>query len=129
MFTTEDAKGELNTAEDTARKEAPADGAPASVFARLTDPAWLAAVLWARKGLILLAALLGGLLAAAASLLIPPKYVSTAQLFIDPRDLRVLQNEVSPNAVGSDPTSITAYLESQARIIASDSIKARVVQS
>ena len=59
----------------------------------------------------------------------PPKYVSTAQLFIDPRDLRVLQNEVSPNAIGGDPTSITGYLESQARVIASDSIKSRVVAS
>jgi uncharacterized protein involved in exopolysaccharide biosynthesis/Mrp family chromosome partitioning ATPase len=57
-----------------------------------------------------------------------PKYVSTAQLFIDPRDLRVLQNDVSPNNVGSDPTSITGYLESQARVIASDSIKSRVVE-
>jgi uncharacterized protein involved in exopolysaccharide biosynthesis/Mrp family chromosome partitioning ATPase len=95
---------------------------------RLTDPAWIVATLWARRGLILLTAVLGLVLAIFGSLLIAPKYVSTAQLFIDPRDLRVLQNDVSPNTVGSDPTSITGYLESQARVIASDSIKSRVVE-
>lgn len=128
MFTIENAPGELSKAEEASgKREAPAT-AGASWFARLTDPAWLFATLWRRKRWIALAALAGAMLAALASLMIPPKYVSTAQLFIDPRDLRVLQNEVSPTAVGSDPTSITAYLESQARIIASDSIKMRVIQ-
>ena len=98
-------------------------------LALLTDPAWIVLALWQRKGLILLMAVLGAILAALASLTITPKYVSTAQLFIDPRDLRVLQNEVSPNSTGGDPTSITGYLESQARIIASDSIKLSVIHS
>lgn len=130
MFTTESADGELNrTGQASSRSEPAAGGAMPSALARLTNPTWLFQTLWNRKGLIIAAALAGALLAALASLFIPPKYVSTAQLFIDPRDLRVLQNEVSPNAVGSDPTSLTAYLESQARIIASDSIKARVVKS
>ncbi len=130
MFTTETADGELSRTEQAgSRTEPAAGGAVPSPLARLTNPAWLFQTLWSRKGLIIAAALAGALLAALASLFIPPKYVSTAQLFIDPRDLRVLQNEVSPNAVGSDPTSLTAYLESQARIIASDSIKARVIKS
>lgn len=98
-------------------------------IALLTDPVWILQALWRRKGLILLMAVLGAILAALASLTITPKYVSTAQLFIDPRDLRVLQNEVSPNSTGGDPTSITGYLESQARIIASDSIKLSVIHS
>lgn len=130
MFTTESADGELSRTDQAgSRTEPTAGGAMPSALARLTNPAWLFQTLWSRKGLIIAAALAGAVLAALASLFIPPKYVSTAQLFIDPRDLRVLQNEVSPNAVGSDPTSLTAYLESQARIIASDSIKARVVKS
>lgn len=128
MFTIENAPGELSKTEEPAgKREAQAVTGP-SKLALLTDPAWLFDTLWRRKLWIVAAALLGALLAALASLMIPPKYVSTAQLFIDPRDLRVLQNEVSPNAVGNDPTSITAYLESQARIIASDSIKRRVIQ-
>ncbi|CAM5202973.1 hypothetical protein ARD30_17220 [Bosea thiooxidans] len=125
MFTTEPAASEGEAAPE--RADRPAAPAPAG-FARLADPAWVVATLWGRRGLILLMALAGFCLALLASLFIAPKYVSTAQLFIDPRDLRVLQNDVSPNTVGSDPTSITSYLESQARVIASDSIKTRVVE-
>lgn len=125
MFTTEPAASEAQERPD--RRERPASTMPAQL-ARLADPIWILGTLWARRGLILLMALLGLALAIVAALLMTPKYVSTAQLFIDPRDLRVLQNDVSPNTVGSDPTSIIGYLESQARVIASDSIKSRVVE-
>jgi uncharacterized protein involved in exopolysaccharide biosynthesis/Mrp family chromosome partitioning ATPase len=128
MFTNETAVSEPEPRRDRRERRAVPAAVPA-VMAKLTDPAWVVRTLWARKGLILLCAVLGLVLAGLASLLVPPKYVSTAQLFIDPRDLRVLQNEVSPNATGGDPTSITSYLESQARIIASDSIKTPVVWS
>ena len=128
MFTTETAAGEPEQRQERRERRAVPVAAPAGM-ALLTDPAWLVRTLWARKGLIILATVAGAALAGLASLLVPPKYVSTAQLFIDPRDLRVLQNEVSPNASGGDPTSITSYLESQARIIASDSIKSPVVRS
>lgn len=128
MFTIENAPGELSKTEEPASKREAQAEPGTSKLALLTDPSWLFTTLWQRKLWIVAAALAGALLAALASLAIPSKYVSTAQLFIDPRDLRVLQNEVSPNAVGSDPTSITAYLESQARIIASDSIKTRVIR-
>jgi uncharacterized protein involved in exopolysaccharide biosynthesis/Mrp family chromosome partitioning ATPase len=137
MFTVETASDEAGRKpeQEERRKAAAAAPAPAAgpktpvsvASAKLTDPAWLFTTLWNRKGLILLCTVIGIMLAALLSLLITPKYVSTAQLFIDPRDLRVLQNEVSPNATGGDPTSITGYLESQARVIASDSIKSRVV--
>ncbi|MBN9457576.1 MAG: hypothetical protein J0I54_13190 [Bosea sp.] len=124
MFTTEPADQEQGTSPD----HAPPQGSARAVdLGRLADPAWLAAALWRRRGLILLCIAAGFAVAVLASLLIAPKYTSTAQLFIDPRDLRVLQNDVSPNTVGSDPTSIASYLESQARVIASDSIKTRVI--
>lgn len=129
MFTTETAAGDLNERPDRRATAAPATAASPGVIARLTDPAWLVSTLWRRKRLVLLCAVLGAVLAGLASLLLPSKYVSTAQLFIDPRDLRVLQNEVSPNSVSGDPSAITGYLESQARVIASDSIKSRVVAS
>jgi uncharacterized protein involved in exopolysaccharide biosynthesis/Mrp family chromosome partitioning ATPase len=128
MFTTETAASEPEKRQERRERRAAPVAAPAGM-AVLTDPAWLVRTLWARKGLIVLATIVGAILAAFASLLVAPRYVSTAQLFIDPRDLRVLQNEVSPNAAGGDPTSITSYLESQARIIASDSIKSHVVTS
>lgn len=125
MFTTEPVAQEGQEA--PARRERPASPS-ALPLARLADPAWILATLWSRRGLILLMALAGLGLGILAGLMMTPKYVSTAQLFIDPRDLRVLQNDVSPNTVGSDPTSITGYLESQARVIASDSIKSRVIE-
>lgn len=80
-----------------------------------------------RRHLIAIAicGLLGLGLGIGLAMLAPNRYGSTAQLLIDPRDLRVLQNEIAPQAVGSDVT--TAYLESQARVIASDSIKRRVI--
>jgi uncharacterized protein involved in exopolysaccharide biosynthesis/Mrp family chromosome partitioning ATPase len=128
MFTTKTAASEPEQRRERRERRATPVAAPAAM-ALLTDPAWLVRTLWTRKGLIVLSTIVGVVLAALASLFVPPKYVSTAQLFIDPRDLRVLQNEVSPNATGGDPTSITSYLESQARIIASDSIKSPVVLS
>ncbi|MEN5084153.1 GumC family protein, partial [Bosea sp. TWI1241] len=124
MFTTETVPDEADRS--AAGQARPAGGGPP--FSLLADPAWLVATLWRRKGLVLLCGLLGALFAAGASLLLPARYVSTAQLLIDPRDLRVLQTEVAPNALGGDASAITAYLESQARVIASDSIKARVAE-
>jgi len=53
------------------------------------------------------------------------RYTATAQVFIDPRELRVLNTEVTPNTLNSDST--TAFLESQARIIASPNMLRRIV--
>lgn len=125
MFTIEPV---ANAGQETPARPEPSAAAFPAALARLADPAWVVATLWARRRLISLAAALGLALAVLAGLVMTPKYVSTAQLFIDPRDLRVLQNDVSPNTVGSDPASITGYLESQARVIASDTIKSRVVE-
>lgn len=125
MFTTEMSEKDQQEGPEPRRRP---DVTRPVELGRLADPAWLIATLWRRKGLILLSMLAGLGLAVLASLMIAPKYTSTAQLFIDPRDLRVLQNDVSPNTVGSDPTSIASYLESQARVIASDSIKTRVIE-
>lgn len=71
-------------------------------------------------------ALAGAGIAIALAVTTPDRFGATAQLLIDPRDLRVLQNEISPQAVGSDVT--TAFLESQARVIASDSVKRKVIE-
>ncbi|MGL4729543.1 MAG: GumC family protein, partial [Bosea sp. (in: a-proteobacteria)] len=78
------------------------------------------------KLLIVLGALIGAALAVVIALTIPQRFISTAQILIDPRDLRVLQNEVTPGGILNDST--TAYLESQARVIASDKIKIRVIE-
>jgi uncharacterized protein involved in exopolysaccharide biosynthesis/Mrp family chromosome partitioning ATPase len=75
---------------------------------------------------VILGALIGAGLAIVIALSTPQRFISTAQILIDPRDLRVLQNEVTPGGILNDST--TAYLESQARVIASDKIKIRVIE-
>ncbi len=75
---------------------------------------------------IALGAIAGAALAVLVAMTIQPRFMSVAQILVDPRDLRVLQNEVTPG--GSLNDSTTAFLESQARVIASDKIKVRVIE-
>jgi uncharacterized protein involved in exopolysaccharide biosynthesis/Mrp family chromosome partitioning ATPase len=95
--------------------------------ARRFDLAWLMSSIWKNKLWIILLTLLGAVGAGLLSLTFTPRYQATAQMIIDPRELRVIQNEVTPGAVGSDST--TAYAESQARVIASDSVKMRLIEA
>jgi uncharacterized protein involved in exopolysaccharide biosynthesis/Mrp family chromosome partitioning ATPase len=86
---------------------------------------WFIKAIFRTKLWMLLGALAGLGLAALFATTITSRYVSTAQILIDPRDLRVLQNEVTPSGIIND--SSTAYLESQARVINSDRMKLRVI--
>jgi uncharacterized protein involved in exopolysaccharide biosynthesis len=82
------------------------------------------AALWKRKywPLITSAALAGAVATFAWTL--PDRYLSTAQLLIDPRELRVLNSEVAPGGLSGD--SMTAYLESQSKIITSTDMLRRI---
>jgi uncharacterized protein involved in exopolysaccharide biosynthesis/Mrp family chromosome partitioning ATPase len=80
-----------------------------------------------RKSWLLAGALTGALAGLLFSLTIPNQYRATAQMLIDPRDLRVLRDEVSPAGFNSD--AATSYVESQARVISSDSIKRLIISS
>jgi uncharacterized protein involved in exopolysaccharide biosynthesis len=81
--------------------------------------------IWRRKlPIAMLGAAFAGL-AAAYSMTLPDQYQSTSQILIDPRELRVIGNDVSPNSLNSD--SITAYIESQARIITSTNTLRKIV--
>ena len=81
--------------------------------------------LWRHKLLIIGLPIIFGLLAMLATTLMQDKYSATSQILIDPRELRVLFNEVSPQGLNSDATA--SYIESQARIIASTDMLRRVV--
>ncbi|TYR30128.1 hypothetical protein FY036_19780 [Mesorhizobium microcysteis] len=68
------------------------------------------------------------LLATAAVLvaaLLPSTYVSSTRILIDPRGLRVVDNEVTPPSQTADAN--TAIVESQMRVMISDSVLRRVV--
>lgn len=62
-----------------------------------------------------------------ASTMIAPRFMSTAQIFIDPRGLQVLDNELTPRQ--QDSSTAINFVESQARIVTSQSVLARVVDS
>ncbi len=87
--------------------------------------ATIPAALWRRKWWPTLLSILFAGLAVAYSMTLSDRYQATSQVLIDPRELRALVNEVSPNNLNSDST--TAYIESQARIITSSNMLRRIV--
>jgi uncharacterized protein involved in exopolysaccharide biosynthesis len=85
----------------------------------------LVSALWRRKLLILGLGILFAAMAAAYSTTMPNQYQATAQILIDPRELRVVPGDVTPNNLNSD--SITAYIESQSRILSSTDTLRKIV--
>ncbi len=90
-----------------------------------TGLAAIPAALWRRKWWPVLLSILFAGLAVAYSLTLSDRYQAFSQVLIDPRELRALVNEVSPNNLNSDST--TAYIESQSRIISSNNMLRRIV--
>jgi uncharacterized protein involved in exopolysaccharide biosynthesis len=87
----------------------------------------VARLLRANAGLILAAMLAFALPMLAYVTLTPPRYTATTQLLIDPRDLKVVRNDVVPDAGTTE--SATALVESQARVLASDNVLTRVIET
>jgi polysaccharide biosynthesis transport protein len=86
----------------------------------------LIGVLARNKALIALSALLCLLGAALFSSWSRPQYHATTQILIDPRDLQLLDKDVTPRSPSTD--SGISIVESQARVLASDSVLLRVVK-
>ena len=55
-------------------------------------------LLWRRKIAIAAAALLGATLAVTAGKSVTPRYTATAQLYVDPRELQLVDRELTPRA-------------------------------
>ena len=72
---------------------------------------------------ILAATLLSLMLAGIYLAIAKPMYTASASLFIDPRNLKVVSDEVAQGGYGTD----LALVESQASIITSDEVLKRVV--
>jgi uncharacterized protein involved in exopolysaccharide biosynthesis len=83
--------------------------------------------LWRRRWWI--AASVGAALLAclAADLLLAPRYRATAQILIGPVDLRVVEKDVMPPAQTADSNVI--QVESESRVLTSDKVLLRVVES
>jgi uncharacterized protein involved in exopolysaccharide biosynthesis len=85
----------------------------------------LLSAIWRRKVWPASLAVLGAGMTALATMSLPDQYHSSAQLLIDPRELRILGTDVTPGNLNAD--SIVAYLESQTRIITSSDMLRRIV--
>ncbi|WP_051091608.1 GumC family protein [Aureimonas ureilytica] len=93
----------------------------------LFDPATLARGIWSRRGLVVLTTLLGLGLAAAYAYSTPKLYTGVAQLVLDPRDLNIVQNDVTSAPGGMSTDATLALVESQIAVMTSHSVLERVV--
>jgi len=87
----------------------------------------LAALLWRRSLIIVAAGLIGVVAALLIGKSLTPKYVATTQLYVDPRELQLVDRELAPRS--QDTSNLPMVVESQARLITSSSVLLRVVDS
>ncbi|MDA9434585.1 GumC family protein [Bradyrhizobium sp. CCBAU 51627] len=83
-------------------------------------------LLWRRKIAIAAAALIGAGLAVTIGKSLTPRYTATAQLYVDPRELQLVDRELTPRA--QDVSGMSMVVESQARLITSNSVLLQVIQ-
>ncbi|GLR86891.1 GumC family protein [Bradyrhizobium iriomotense] len=86
----------------------------------------LARLVWQRKAAIAAAGLIGASLAVAVGKSLTPRYTATAQLYVDPRELQLVDRELTPRA--QDVSGMSMVVESQARLITSNSVLLQVIQ-
>src|SRR3984893_251863 len=86
----------------------------------------LTGVLWRRRISIAMAALICACAAVAIGKSLTPKYTATAQLYVDPRELQLVDRGLTPRT--QDLSGLAMVVESQARLITSNSVLLRVIQ-
>lgn len=86
----------------------------------------LAQLLWRRKIAIASAALICACVAVGIGKTLSPKYTATAQLYVDPRELQLVDRELTPRA--QDISGLAMVVESQARLITSNNVLLQVIQ-
>jgi uncharacterized protein involved in exopolysaccharide biosynthesis len=82
-------------------------------------------VMQRRRKLILWVAAVPVLLALVYSVLATPLYTASTQILIDPRDRRIVSNEVTPETLAADGG--VAVVESQLLVITSDTVLRRAI--
>ncbi len=83
-------------------------------------------LLWRRKTTIAAAALGCAIAAVVIGKSLTPKYTATAQLYVDPRELQLVDRELTPRA--QDVSGLSMVVESQARLITSNSVLLKAIQ-
>ena len=87
----------------------------------------LSRLLWGRRVMIVAAALLCAIVAVMIGKSLTPRYTATAQLYVDPRELQLVDRELTPRA--QDVSGLSMVVESQARLITSNSVLLQVIQN
>jgi uncharacterized protein involved in exopolysaccharide biosynthesis/Mrp family chromosome partitioning ATPase len=87
----------------------------------------LARLLWQRKAAIAMAGLICACAAVGIGKSLSPKYLATAQLYVDPRELQLVDRELTPRS--QDISGLAMVVESQARLITSNNVLLQVVQA
>jgi uncharacterized protein involved in exopolysaccharide biosynthesis/Mrp family chromosome partitioning ATPase len=87
----------------------------------------LGQLLWRRKAGLIGAALIAACAAVALGKSLSPKYTAIAQLYVDPRELQLVDRELTPRA--QDVSGLAMVVESQARLITSNSVLLPVIQA
>jgi uncharacterized protein involved in exopolysaccharide biosynthesis/Mrp family chromosome partitioning ATPase len=101
---------------------APAQPRPAASFSVMD----LIRLLWQRKVAIAAAALICACAAVMIGKSLTPKYAATAQLYVDPRELQLVDRELTPRS--QDISGLSMVVESQARLITSNNVLLRVIE-
>jgi uncharacterized protein involved in exopolysaccharide biosynthesis/Mrp family chromosome partitioning ATPase len=83
-------------------------------------------VLWRRKVAIVAAALICACAAVMIGKSLTPRYAATAQLYVDPRELQLVDRELTPRS--QDIAGLSMVVESQARLITSNNVLLRVIE-
>ncbi|ETA71213.1 uncharacterized protein involved in exopolysaccharide biosynthesis [Mesorhizobium japonicum R7A] len=91
----------------------------------LIDPMQVVRGIARSKLLIITTTLIGAGLGIAIALSTPKKYEATAELIVDPRDLKLTDRDLTQNVVASDAT--LAIVENQVRVLTSGTVLNKVV--
>ncbi len=110
----------INRSEPGARREPPRTAAGFNVLQ-------LTRLLWRRKAAIAAAGLICACAAVMIAKSLTPKYSATAQLYIDPRELQLVDRELTPRS--QDISGLAMVVESQARLITSNNVLLQVIQN
>src|SRR6185437_15840970 len=102
---------------------APATPRPSAGFSVLE----LSRVIWQRKVAIAAAGLICACAAVAVAKSLTPKFSASAQLYVDPRELQLVDRELTPRA--QDVSGLAMVVESQARLITSNNVLLQVIRS
>src|SRR6202051_339977 len=86
----------------------------------------LVRLLWQRRVAIAMAALICACAAVAIGKSLVPRYAATAQLYVDPRELQLVDRELTPRT--QDLSGLAMVVESQARLITSNSVLLQAIQ-